>query len=93
MEQILQSLRSRGYAADGANFPTGRPDRATLALVMRTGEPAAAKVYPSGGCEITYANMQELWRSSFGERHGAFSPRNDSFAGNGCCGVQFDAVC
>jgi len=68
MEQILQSLRSRGYAADGANFPTGRPDRATLALVMRTGEPAAAKVYPSGGGDITYANMQELWRSSFGER-------------------------
>jgi len=27
-----------------------------------------AKLYPAGGGEITHANMQELWRSSFGER-------------------------
>ena len=68
IERIWSALRSRGYESDGANFPTGRPDRATLALVSRTGLPVVAKLYPSGGGEITYANMQELWRSSFGER-------------------------
>jgi aminoglycoside phosphotransferase (APT) family kinase protein len=39
-----------------------------MALVTRTGESVVAKVYPSGGGDITYANMQELWHSSFGER-------------------------
>ena len=68
IERALHVLRGRGYESDGANFPTGRPDRATLALVSRTGLPVVAKLYPAGGGEITHANMQELWRSSFGER-------------------------
>ena len=68
VEHILQTLRSRGYATDGVNFPTGRPDRSSLALVTPMGKPVVAKLYPLGGGEITYANMQELWRSSFGER-------------------------
>ena len=68
MEQILQALRNQGYVDDSANFPTGRPDRTTMALVTRTGVPVVAKLYPSGGGEVAYASMQELWRSSFGER-------------------------
>ena len=67
-EPLVQALRSRGYHSDGASFPTGRPDRATLALVTRAGLPVVAKLYSSGGGATTYANMQELWRSSFGER-------------------------
>src|SRR5436309_3045303 len=67
-EPLVQALRSRGYHSDGASFPTGRPDRATLALVTRAGIPVVAKLYSSGGGATTYANMQELWRSSFGER-------------------------
>jgi aminoglycoside phosphotransferase (APT) family kinase protein len=63
---ILQALHKQGYTTDGASFSTGRPDRATLALVTRQGEPVVGKVYPSGGGERTYRNMQELWRSSFG---------------------------
>ena len=68
MEQILEVLGSEGYATDGAKFPTGRPDRASLPLVTRTGIPVVAKFFPSDRGEITYANMRELWRSSFGER-------------------------
>src|SRR2546425_2987330 len=68
MEQILQALCCKGYATDGAKFPTSRPDRTTVPLVTRTGIPVVAKLYPSGEGEITYANMQGLWRSSFGER-------------------------
>src|SRR2546425_11946816 len=67
MEHILQALRRQGYTPDGAQFPIGRPDRATVPLVTRTGAPVVGKLYPSGGGEITYANMQELWHSSFGE--------------------------
>ena len=68
MEEILQALRSKGYMIDGEKFPTGRPDQATVPLVTRTGIPVVAKLYPSGRGEITYANMQGLWNSSFGER-------------------------
>ena len=64
---VQQVLHSKGYVIDGGNFPISRPDRATMALVTRTGIPVVAKLYPSGG-EIAYANMQELWCSSFGER-------------------------
>jgi len=68
MEQILQALRRAGYTTDGPDFAIGRPDRATLPLVTRTGAPVVAKQFPAGGGESTFANMQELWRSSFGER-------------------------
>ena len=68
MEQVLQALLSKGYMTDEGEFPTGRPDRVVLAMVTRTGVPVVVKLYPSGGGEIAYTNMQELWRSSFGER-------------------------
>src|SRR5213592_2898897 len=67
MEHILQALRGKGYATDGAQFPISRPDRATVPLVTRTGMPVVGKLYPSGQGERIYANMQELWHSSFGE--------------------------
>src|SRR5207249_3690035 len=64
MEPLLQALRSRGYESEGAGFPTGRPDRVTLALVTRTGLPVVAKLYSSGGGATTYANMQAVWRKA-----------------------------
>src|SRR5712691_4004736 len=48
MEHILQALRGKGYATDGAQFPISRPDRATVPLVTRTGMPVVGKLYPSG---------------------------------------------
>ena len=68
MEQILQALHRAGYTSDGPDFAIGRPDRATLPLVTRTGAPVVAKLFPAGDGESTFANMHELWRSSFGER-------------------------
>jgi hypothetical protein len=68
IEEVTRALRRHGYETDGAHFPTGRPDRATLSLVARSGLPVVAKLYPSGGGDVAYANMQQLWRSSFGER-------------------------
>src|SRR2546425_10917383 len=66
MEQILQALHRAGYTTDGPDFAIGRPDRATLPLATRTGVPVVAKLFPAGGGESTFANMQELWRSAFG---------------------------
>src|SRR2546426_11180176 len=65
MEQTLQALRRKGYATDGAKFPIGRPDQATVPLVTRTGMPVVGKLYPAGRGAITYANMQAVWHSSF----------------------------
>src|SRR3989441_2485448 len=67
IEQILQALRRKGYATDGAKFPIGRPDQATVPLATRTGMPVVGKLYPAGRGAITYANMQAVWHSSFGE--------------------------
>ena len=64
MERILQALLSKGYTIEGGEFPTGRPDRATMALVTRTGIPVVAKFYPSGGGEIAY----KIGRASCRER-------------------------
>src|SRR2546426_6431587 len=66
MEQTLQALRRKGYATDGAKFPIGRPDQATVPLATRTGMPVVGKLYPAGRGAITYANMQAVWHSSFG---------------------------
>src|SRR2546426_12663082 len=65
MEHILQALRRAGYTTDGPDFAIGRPDRATLPLATRAGVPVVAKLFPAGGGESTFANMQELWRASF----------------------------
>src|SRR5437763_8238605 len=67
MEHILHALCRQGYAPAGAQFSIGRPDRATLPLVTRTGTPVVGKLYPAGGGEVAYATMQALWHSSFGE--------------------------
>lgn len=68
MEHILQALNTSGYRVEPTRFATGRPDRTTVPLLTRQGEPAVGKIYPSGGGEATYDNMRQLWRSSFGER-------------------------
>ena len=62
MERIIQALRSKGYAIDGPSIPTSRPDRGAIAMVTRKRVPVVAKLYPPGGGEITFANMQEVWR-------------------------------
>src|SRR2546428_13874212 len=63
MEQILQALHRAGYTTDGPDFAIGRPDRATLPLVTRTGAPVVAKQFPAGGGESTFANMHGVWRA------------------------------
>ena len=68
MEQILRELDSRGYVIEPVQFTIGRPDRATLALRNPAGLAVVAKSYPLGPGDMAYANMQELWRSTFGER-------------------------
>jgi len=68
VDQAIAALQRRGYRVDGAKFPTGRPDRITIPVLTRTGRAAVAKCYPSDRGALTFANMQALWRSSFGER-------------------------
>jgi Phosphotransferase enzyme family len=67
-EQLLSSLRSRGYDSAGGSFRTGRPDRTTIPLTTRAGLPVVAKLYPAGKGEGVFTNMIDVWRSSFGER-------------------------
>src|SRR5262249_6321259 len=68
IDRVFCALQRSGYTIDGAKFPTGRPDRVTVPVLTRTGRAAVAKCYPSDRGELTFANMQALWRSSFGER-------------------------
>lgn len=68
IDRVFCALKRSGYTIDGAKFPTGRPDRVTVPVLTRTGRAAVAKCYPSDRGELTFANMQALWRSSFGER-------------------------
>lgn len=63
-----EALAKRGYNALGDHFATGRPDRATLALVSRSGARAVGKLYPFRGGEEAFRNMTEVWASSFGAR-------------------------
>src|SRR2546428_10939093 len=71
MEQILQALHRPGYTTDGPDFAIGRPDRATLPLANRAGVPVVAMLFPAGGGERTFANMQELWRAAVPGARGA----------------------
>jgi hypothetical protein len=64
----LERLLGHGYSLDGTRYPTGRPDRSVLPLRSRGGMSVVGKFYPAGGGEEAYANIQEVWRSSFGER-------------------------
>ena len=68
IDQAIFALQRSGYRIDGAQFPTGRPDRVTVPVLTRTGRAAVAKCYPSDRGALAFANMQALWRSSFGER-------------------------
>ena len=70
MQELIESLRNRGYQIDGTGFSTGRPDRKTIPLVSRSGRRVVAKVFSKGDAGRSYANMQKLWDSSFGKnRH------------------------
>lgn len=63
---VREALATRGYEARNERFATGRPDRAALALVSRSGARAIGKLYPFGGGEEAFRNMTEVWASSFG---------------------------
>src|ERR671933_938994 len=69
MERVLQALRDHGYSPAGERFETVRPGHAAFPLVTRAGRCVVGKLYPPDGSgEAAFANMQLLWRSSFGER-------------------------
>lgn len=61
-------LRERGYRPDGEPFEIGRPDRTTIPLLDDSERRVVAKIYSDGSGEHCFADMRELWRSSFGER-------------------------
>jgi len=64
---ILSSLRRLNIHVLVAfdPFPTGRPDRASLALDTDAG-PIVIKLFPSGMGRETFDHMTRLWQSSFG---------------------------
>ena len=65
---VRAALIERGYALDGSEFLTRRPDRLTVGLRTASGRPAVGKLYPAGGGGDAFRNMVALWESSFGER-------------------------
>ncbi|HEY7447642.1 MAG TPA: phosphotransferase [Vicinamibacterales bacterium] len=68
MEPLVQNLRAHGYSIAENRFRTGRPDRVTFPLTTAAGLPLVGKVSPAGVGDRVFANMVEVWRSSFGER-------------------------
>ena len=66
--EVRAALIERGYALDGSEFLTRRPDRLTVGLRTASGVPAIGKVYPAGGGADAFRNMVSLWESSFGRR-------------------------
>jgi aminoglycoside phosphotransferase (APT) family kinase protein len=65
----VETLRREGYAPDGPSFPAQGRDRVAFPLVTRHGARVLGKLYPTTeDAQATFANMQELWRSSFGAR-------------------------
>ncbi|HEY2953017.1 MAG TPA: phosphotransferase [Verrucomicrobiae bacterium] len=67
MKHIQELLFARGYKRADARFAVGPRDRNSLALLAPTGRPVTAKVFSDGAGRQIFANMQRLWRSSFGE--------------------------
>ena len=65
---MVDGLTRLGYSVEGDPYPTGRPDRWTLAVRSPDGDALVAKVFPNGDGELTFANMKALWESSFGAR-------------------------
>src|SRR6266545_7709739 len=49
-------------------FRTGRPGRVVSALSLPDGRRVVAKRYSDDRGALAYRSMNELWRSSFGER-------------------------
>ena len=66
--EVRAALVERGYALDGSEFLTRRPDRLAVGLRTAAGTPAVGKLYPAGGGSGAFRNMVALWESSFGER-------------------------
>lgn len=64
----LESLVARGWRVDGNGFTTRRPDQVTIPLVSDNGRRVVAKFLPPDRGERTFANMTQLWNSSFGQR-------------------------
>jgi len=52
---------------EGSKFVTARPDQTSLPLLTLSGRPVVAKLYSGDRGEATFAAMQKLWRSSFGQ--------------------------
>jgi hypothetical protein len=67
-DEVRAALGERGYALDGSEFLTRRPDRLTVGLRTAAGAPAIGKLYPAGGGAGAFRNMRALWGSSFGEQ-------------------------
>ncbi|HEY7441620.1 MAG TPA: phosphotransferase [Vicinamibacterales bacterium] len=68
MEPLVQNLRAHGYTIAESRFRTGRPDRVTFPLTTAAGLSLVAKLYPAGVGDRVFANMVDVWQSSFGEQ-------------------------
>jgi hypothetical protein len=69
MQLRLKALAERGYVPDGPSFASHSGDRIAFPMITRSGARVVAKLYPtSADADAVFANMQELWRSSFGAR-------------------------
>ncbi len=66
--QAIEELRARGYEVAEGTFQIGRPDQKSLPMVTREGLAVVAKFSSKDKGAKSYANMQALWSSSFGER-------------------------
>lgn len=64
----LEQLAVRGFHPDGEPFTTRRPDQQTIPLISGTGARVVAKFCSSDRGPRTFANMMQLWNSSFGQR-------------------------
>src|SRR6185369_5019219 len=67
LKSVLEELRHRGYTMEGSKFATARPDQTSLPLHTLSGRSVVAKLYSGDRGEATFAAMQKLWRSSFGQ--------------------------
>ena len=65
----LEAVRVEGYTPDGPGFASRGSGCIAFPLLTRSGTRVVGKLYPtSEAAEATFANMEELWRSSFGAR-------------------------
>ena len=64
----LAPLIARGWQPDGPAFTTRRPDQQTIPLLSPGGGRVVAKFLPPDRGARTFANMTQVWNSSFGQR-------------------------